>query len=641
MERARPETAAMTFTPRFTTLVDVFENSMREFAARELFGTKANGRWTWTTYGEFGEMVGKLRGGLSSIGIERGDRVAIIANNRLEWAVAAYACYGLGAVFVPMYEAQSPKEWEFILRDCEARALLVANERVAEKAKYLLDRDGGPGVPLRKLVVIDAGDRTTKPGARNGDGAHDDRIGSFADLLASGVEAASIHPSPEDTAALIYTSGTMGTPKGVVLSHMNLASNVSSIHELFHFSPEDRSLAFLPWSHVFGQVAELHLLISFGSSMAICEGPDKILENLAEVRPTVLFSVPRVFNRLYTAVNQQLSAKPKIVQRMVAAALAVSAKKRDGYKPKFYEVALLRLVDKIVFDKVRARFGGRLFFTVSGSAALSQEVGAFIDSLGILVYEGYGLTETSPVVSVNVPGARKMGTVGRPIPGCRVQIDPTPVVDRSADGNGGRIEGEIVVYGPNVMRGYYNRPADTAEALTNDGGVRTGDMGFVDGDGFLSITGRIKEQYKLENGKYVVPTPIEEQIKLSPYVANVLVYGDNKPYNVALIVANMPAITKWSQGEQIALPNDANAVLVDPRVRALFKKELERLASGFKGYESIRDFALIATDFTTDNGMLTPKMSLKRRRVIEVYGSLFDQLYGAARKEGSRAASAS
>ena len=641
MERATPETAAMTFTPRFATLVDVFENSMREYAARELFGTKTNGRWTWTTYAEFGAMVDKLRGGLASIGIERGDRVAIIANNRLEWAVAAYGCYGLGAVFVPMYEAQSPKEWEFILRDCEAKALLVANERVADKAKYLLDRDGGAGLPLRKLVIIDAGERTAKPGARNGDGAHDDRIGTYADLLSSGVVAASIKPSPDDTAALIYTSGTMGTPKGVVLSHMNLASNVSSIHELFHFSPEDRSLAFLPWSHVFGQVAELHLLISFGSSMAICEGPDKILDNLAEVRPTVLFSVPRVFNRIYTAVNQQLAAKPKIVQRMVAAALAISAKKREGYKPKFYEVALLRLVDKIVFDKVRARFGGRLFFTVSGSAALSREVGAFIDSLGILVYEGYGLTETSPVVSVNVPGARKMGTVGRPIPGCRVQIDPGPVVDRGAEGGSGRVEGEIIAYGPNVMKGYYNRPADTAEALTGDGGMRTGDMGFVDADGYLSITGRIKEQYKLENGKYVVPTPIEEQIKLSPYVANVLVYGDNKPYNVALIVANMPAITKWSQGEQIALPNDANAVLSDSRVRALFKKELERLASGFKGYESIRDFALIATDFTTDNGMLTPKMSLKRRRVIEVYGSLFDQLYGTSRKEGSRAASVS
>jgi long-chain acyl-CoA synthetase len=639
MERARPETAAMTFTPRFATLVEVFESSMREFSARELFGTKANGRWTWTTYGEFGGMVDKLRGGLSSIGIERGDRVAIIANNRLEWAVAAYACYGLGAVFVPMYEAQSPKEWEFILRDCEAKALLVANERVADKAKYLLDRDGGSGLPLRKLVIIDASERAARHAGRNGDGAHDDRIGSYADLLASGVKVASIHPSPDDTAALIYTSGTMGTPKGVVLSHMNLASNVSSIHELFHFSPEDRSLAFLPWSHVFGQVAELHLLISFGSSMAICEGPDKILENLTEVRPTVLFSVPRVFNRLYTAVNQQLSAKPKIVQRMVAAALAISAKKRDGYKPKLHEVALLRLVDKIVFDKVRARFGGRLFFTVSGSAALSQEVGAFIDSLGILVYEGYGLTETSPVVSVNVPGARKMGTVGRPIPGCRVQIDPGSIVDRGSEKNSERIEGEIIVYGPNVMKGYYNRPADTADALTADGGVRTGDMGFVDADGFLSITGRIKEQYKLENGKYVVPTPIEEQIKLSPYVANVLVYGDNKPYNVALIVANMPAITKWSQGEQIALPNDANAVLADARVRALFKKELERLASGLKGYESIRDFALIATDFTTDNGMLTPKMSLKRRRVIEVYGSLFDQLYGASRKEGVRATS--
>jgi len=632
MGRAPPLTSAMSFAPRFKTLVEVFQNSMREHGARELFGTKSkgakagakDGAWVWITYGAFGAMVDRFRGGLASIGVERGDRVAIVSNNRVEWAVAAYACYGLGAVFVPMYEAQSPKEWEFILRDCEAKVLLVASERIAEKVKSLF----ATVTSLRKVVVIDA----EESGMATGGG---DRIASYAALLDSGVVAPSILPSPEDIAAIIYTSGTTGTPKGVVLSHINLASNVSAVHDVFHFSPDDRSLAVLPWAHVFGQTAELHLLFSFGSSMAICEGPDRILDNLAEVRPTLLFSVPRIFNKLYMAVQQQLASKPKIVQRLVAAALAVSARERTGTKPKAYEALLRKIVDKVVFDKVRARFGGRLVFTVSGSAALSREVAAFIDSLGILVYEGYGLTETSPVVSVNFPGVRKMGSVGRPLPGCRIEIDTSAVEDKGA-GDAEPADGEIVVHGPNVMRGYYNRPDETAAVFTADGGLRTGDMGHVDQDGYLSITGRIKEQYKLENGKYVVPTPLEEQLKLSPYIANAMVYGDNKPYNVALVVANVTAIAKWAQAAQVSLPNDVNTVLAHPEVRALFAEELARVATAFKGYESIRDFALIAADFTTDNGMLTPKLSVKRRKVIEVYGTLLDELYGKARREPVR-----
>ncbi len=619
----------MSFEPRFKTLVEVFQNSLRLYGDRELFGTKTNGQWKWITYAAFGSMVDRLRGGLASIGVERGDRVAIVSNNRVEWAVAAYASYGLGAVFVPMYEAQSPKEWEFILRDCEAKALLVANESAADKARPLVS-----AIPsLQKLIVIDSDTNGSSPAPVEG-------TTSYAALLASGATAPSIEPSPDDTAALIYTSGTTGTPKGVILSHLNLASNVSAVHDVFHFSPEDRSLAFLPWAHDFGQKAELHLLISFGSSMAICEGPDKILANLAEVRPTLLFSVPRIFNKLYMAVQQQLTTKPKIVQKLVVVALEVAAKTRAGERPKFHEALLRKVVDKLVFDKVRARFGGRLVFTVSGSAALSREVGEFIDSLGILVFEGYGLTETSPVVSVNFPGSRKMGSVGRALPGCRVRIDPSAVHeknDKSAAADGRAAEGEIVVYGPNVMKGYYKRAEDTAAVFTADGGFRTGDMGYVDGDGYLSITGRIKEQYKLENGKYVVPTPLEEQLKLSPYVVNVMVYGDNKPYNVALVVANVPAITKWAQSAHLALPSETRDLLADDRVRALFKKELERCGTAFKSYETIRGFALIEEDFTTDNGMLTPKLSLKRRKVIEAYGSLFDALY--AERSGARPAS--
>jgi long-chain acyl-CoA synthetase len=618
---------AMSPEPRFATLVDLFEQAVQSFGPRDLFGTKAGGRWTWTTYAEFGRDVDKLRGGLSKLGIGRGDAVAIVANNRVEWAVAAYACFGLGASYVPMYEAESPKEWEFIVRDCEAKLVFVGGEGVLSKARGMLDT-----IPtLRTLVVL--GD------SRAHDNGVDGRVVSYASVIGSGNTVASIRPAPGDLAALIYTSGTTGNPKGVILTHGNIASNVSAAHEVFPMELADRSLSFLPWAHVFGQTAELHTLISCGASMAICEGVDKILDNLAEVQPTLLFSVPRIFNRIYTAVQEQIASRPKVVRLLVAESLKVTAKERRGERLGIGELALLKTVDRVVFSKVRARFGGKLKYAISGGAALATEVAEFIDSLGILVFEGYGLTETSPVVSTNIPGARKIGSVGRPLPGVRVEIDPATAERKPASGDRpAHVEGEIVVHGPNVMKGYLKRPEENAAVLTRDGGFRTGDKGFVDAQGFLYITGRIKEQYKLENGKYVVPTPLEEQIKLSPYVLNAMVYGDNKPYNVAIVVANVAAVRKWAEASQLHLPGSDDAVLADLRVRNLFEKEIETHAGAFKGFESIRDFALIASDFTVEGGFLTPSLKLKRRKVLEVYGPLVDRLY--AQGKGARQPSA-
>jgi long-chain acyl-CoA synthetase len=608
----------MELEPRHGTLVDIFENAVRSYGPRQLFGTKKAGRWLWVTYSEFAALVDRFRSGLASLGISRGDCVAIVSNNRVEWAVAAHACYGLGAAFVPMYEAQDPGEWEFIVRDCEAKALLVASDAVLAKAKGLLDADPA----LRQVVLID--------GVTNGDG----RIKTYVSLLESTVKAPSIRPDPSDTASIIYTSGTTGNPKGVMLTHANIASNVAALLEVVPVDNGDRSLSFLPWAHVFGQTIDLHCLFSSGSSIAICEGVDKILDNLAEVQPTVLCSVPRIFNKMYTAVQQQLAGKPKAVQLLVAEALRITAKERSGERLKLHELALLELVDKVVFAKVRQRFGGRLKYAVSGGAALSRHVAEFIDSMGIVVYEGYGLTETSPIATANVPGSRKIGSVGRPIPGVRVEIDHATAERRPAEsGKPARVEGEVIIYGPNVMKGYLKRPEENAAVFTKDGGIRTGDMGYVDAHGFLFITGRIKEQYKLENGKYVVPTPLEEQLKLSPYVLNVMVYGADKPYNIALIVADMRALDKWAKDNEITLPVTPEAILNDERVRALFSKEIAKYGAAFKGFESIQDCALIATDFTTDNGMLTPSLKLKRRKVVETYGHLIEELYAKGRAE--------
>jgi long-chain acyl-CoA synthetase len=601
----------MNFEPRFATLVDIFDHSIATFGPRELFGTKKDGHWSWTSYAEFGSLVERLRGGLASLGIQRGDNVACIANNRLEWAVAAYACYSLGAAFVPMYEAQNPKEWEFIVRDCDARAVFVANEGLLNKAKGALE-----GITsLRHIIFFD--------GTVNGD----PRKTTYGALLASGKKTDSIRPVATDNAALIYTSGTTGNPKGVLLTHANLACNVSAVHELFPMTPDDRSLSFLPWAHSFGQTCELHLFFALGASMALCQAVDKLLDDLVEVKPTVLLSVPRIFNKIYTAVQSQIASRPKPVQSLVKSALRVTAKERRGERLKLHELALLELVDKLVFSKVRARFGGRLKYAVSGGAALSREVAEFIDSLGITVFEGYGLTETSPIAAANMPGARKIGSVGRAIPGVRIEIEPGAERKAAEGGKPARAEGEVVVYGHNVMKGYLKRPEENAAVFTSDGGFRTGDMGYIDPQGYLFITGRIKEQYKLENGKYVVPTPLEEQLKLSPYVLNAMVYGDNRPFNVAVVVANLSALKTWAAEHHVTLPGDADAMLKDDRVRDLFKREIETHGAVFKGFESIQDFALIAQDFTTDNGMLTPSLKLKRRKVIDAYGPLIDALY--------------
>ncbi|CAN5576250.1 AMP-dependent synthetase/ligase [soil metagenome] len=607
----------------YETLVDIYSHSIKEFGPRELFGTKKDAQWKWTSYAEFGEMVEAFRAGLAGAGVARGDKVAVIADNRVEWAVIAYACFGIGAAMVPMYEAQHEKDWEFIVRDCEAKALFVANKTILEKSKRFLKDIG----TLKTIVCLEE---------VSGQGSN---VTSYAELMKAGKAGKplpSIQPKRDDVATLIYTSGTTGNPKGVVLSHYNIASNATAIHEIFPMDKDDRSLSFLPWAHVFGQTAELHILFSYGASMALCEGTNKILENLAEVKPTILMSVPRIFNKIYQAVQKQIAEQPKPIQALVKAALAATKKERDGKRLTIFEHVALTAADKLVFAKVRARFGGQLRYAFSGGAAISKEVAEFIDSLGITVFEGYGLTETSPVVAANCPGERRIGSVGRAIPGVRIVVDPTIGTGQTQQG---RPEGEIVVYGPCVMQGYHNRPEENAAVFTKDGGFRTGDQGYLDAHGFLYITGRIKEQYKLENGKYVVPSPLEEKLKLSPYVLNALVFGDNKPYNVVLLCANVDAVKKYAEEHNIS--GSGTQLLDNPRIRELFRKEIDTFSGDWKGFEAVVDFAVIDEDFTPDNGMLTPSLKVKRRKVMDEYGALLEGLYAKKReKKPSAAASA-
>ncbi len=603
----------MTTTQKFRNLVELIETSVENYAGRELFGTKVGNVWRWMTYGEFGRLVDAFRAGLAARGVKRGDRVACISNNRVEWAVAAYATFGLGACWVPMYEAQLEKEWQFILKDCDAKVLLVSTHAIYQKTK-----DYPSSIPSLEHVIAFEGSK--------------DDPNTYEAVLAQGrlAPVKAVHPAGEEICGYIYTSGTTGEPKGVMLSHDNIASNVSAIHEIIDLEPEDRSLSFLPWAHSFGQTVELHGMLSMGAAMALAESVDKIVDNLAETRPTVIMSVPRIFNRIYDRVQKQIREKPKPIQKLVEAGLAAAKKRREGGRLAIAEVLGFEAADRLGVEQVRGRFGGRLRYAVSGGAAISKEVAEFIDGIGVTVYEGYGLTETSPIATANAPGRRKIGSVGKPIPGCRIVIDKSVTGDPE--------NGEIVVYGPNVMKGYHNRPEENAQVFTKDGGFRTGDMGCIDRHGYLFITGRIKEQYKLENGKYVVPSPLEEKLKLSQYVANVMVHGANKPYNVALIVPDMAELREWAKKPENGIGDTTDdALLADPKVKNLIRQEIEQYSQDWKQFEKVLKFDLVKEDFTTQNGMLTPSLKLKRRVVLQAYGDRIERLYGAGKPGESRA----
>jgi long-chain acyl-CoA synthetase len=580
-------------------LAQLCERSCREFSGRPYLGTKRNGEWEWTTYGEFGELVEKVRGGLAALGIGRGDRVAIISDNRVEWAAAAYATYGLEASFVPMYQAQRPSEWQFILADCGARVVVAATDAIYDAIQAMR-----PQLPELAHVI----------GLARPASAAD----SWSALVASGAArpVPRRDPAPESIAGFIYTSGTTGKPKGVLLSHDNFCSNLHAIEELFPLVPEDRSLSFLPWAHSFGQTCELYNGFKWGASAALNDSLDRLLDNLVEIKPTILVAVPRIFNRIYAAVNEEISHRPAILQRAIRGGVRSAIRRANGERLGALERLELAFDDKAVFAKIRQRFGGRLKWVCSGSATLGLDVARFIDAVGLPVYEGYGLTETSPIVTTNYPGCRRFGSVGRVLPGVRVVIDTSVTGDER--------EGEIVVYGPNVMIGYHRRPEENEKTLTKDGGLRTGDLGYLDEDGFLYISGRIKEQFKLENGKYVMPSTLEEGLKLSPHIANVMIHGDGRPFNVALVVINEAAVCAWAGHEGIRLAEDPTR---DDQVRGLIRAELERLGVDFKGFEKPRDFALIREDFTIANGMLTPTLKLKRREVLARHGAVIEELY--------------
>lgn len=586
-------------------LVELVEESIGRNSERFLFGTPdARGNYTWVTYAEVGARIDSLRAGLYRLGVGPGDGVGVIANNRVEWAVAAFATFGLGARFIPMYEKELTKIWRHIIHDGGIKVLFAANENIfLEVQRFRRDISC-----LKHVFLIDGCSVT-----------------SMADIEDNGRRDAvpSIRPGPKNAAVLIYTSGTTGNPKGVLLSHGNLTSNVIAGGRRF---PEidccSRSISILPWAHSYGQTAELYNFTHRGASIGFMRGVDTLVEDMAEVAPSFMVAVPRVFNKIHDELRAKIDETGGLRQKLFTMGLAEASKIRSltavGKRPLWARLKY-RLVDEIVFKKIRSHFGGQLKGALTASAMMNVKIAQFFTDIGLPVFDAYGLTETSPAVTMNCRHANRAGSVGRPIDKVRVRID-------KSDNGDGSDEGEIIVYGPNVMLGYYNDPEATRKVMTPDGGFRTGDLGRLDNDGFLYITGRIKEQYKLENGKYVFPAYQEEEIQLSPWVENALIYGEGRRYNICLIVPNFARLCTWAKAHGV--DGSPRELTVNPRVKAMISESiLAHLKHKFGGYEIPKEFILAEEPFSVENGLLTQTLKLKRRKVIERYRDQIDAAY--------------
>jgi len=586
-------------------LVSLIEDSVKKFGDNPLFGTKnAAGQYEWVTYSEVGRRVDNLRGGLARLGIGKDDAVGIIADNRAEWAICAFAAYGLGARYIPMYEKELPKVWKYIIKDANVRVLFVATPEILAQVSGFMDETPG----LEKVLLIEGQEENSMPEL--------ERVGEARPTAAS-------HPSPHDIAVLIYTSGTTGDPKGVLLSHGNFTTNFLAGGALYpDLGPHSRSLCILPWAHSFGQTGELYNLIHLGGAMGFMGDVTTLAEDMGKVRPTLLVAVPRVFNKIYDGLWAKMNETGGLAKKLFVMGVESARRRRElaaNGQSGFLTDLKFKLADKVVFSKIRARFGGQLKYAITGSATMNVEIGHFFADIGIPVYDCYGLTETTPAVTMNCPSAHRPGSVGRPIDQVRVEIDRL-FLEEPAD------DGEIIVYGPNVMHGYHNKPDATRQVMTTDGGFRTGDRGRLDADGYLFITGRIKEQYKLENGKYVFPAAMEEEIRLLPWVENAMIYGEGRPYNVCIVVPDFEILGKYARENRI--PEDPQLLVADSSVQKMIAEDIAGFLKGkFGGYEIPKKFLWVTENFSLENGTLTQTMKLKRRSVMEQYQDRLAGLY--------------
>jgi long-chain acyl-CoA synthetase len=572
--------------------------------------SKRDGHWAPLSHAALLEQVHGVSVGLLELGIAPGDRVAILSENRPEWAITDFACLAARCADVPVYATLPAKQVEYILRDSGAVAVCVSTR--AQLDKLLEVHSALPA--LRHVIAFDPG--LEGPG-----------VLGFAALRAQGQRALASRPrwredalsaGPDDPATIIYTSGTTGDPKGVMLTHGNIASNVAACLELLPLTQRDECLSLLPLSHIFERMAGHYLMLAAGVVINYAEGFEQVPRNLLEVRPTVCCAVPRLYEKVYARALEAASGGSLLKRKLFFWARRVGnawTELRLGHQRIPLDLRLARLVaDRLVFSRLRARVGGRLRYFISGGAPLSPEIARFFYAAGLSIYEGYGLTETSPVISVNTPEHLKIGTVGRPIQDVEVRIAE---------------DGEILVRGPNVMRGYWNKPEATREALDAEGWFRTGDIGELDAEGYLRITDRKKDLIVTAGGKKVAPQPIEGLLKLNKFIANAVMLGDRRKFPIALLVPNFERLESWA-GQNGLRWSTREQLVGLPEVEAQLTSEAKKNLRDLAQFEVPKRFLILPRDFSIESGELTPKLSVRRKVVEQHHADRIEALYADA-----------
>jgi len=602
----------MPFIKEFKTIPELFYFLTNEYGkgkTRPVFMNKVNGKYINISYDELRTETENFANGLASLGVKRDNKVAIIAENRPEWVYSDFAILGLGAIDVPLYPISTADTVEFIMNNSESVGIIVSNKFQLNKIMKIRNNCKH----LKFIIVLNDDDSNNEEG-----------VFTFKQVCQMGKTFHSQNPShfydnvslckENDLATIIYTSGTTGEPKGVMLTHKNIISNVFAAHAAIDFGENDLFLSFLPLCHIFERMAGYYTALSGGCTVAYAESIEKIAQNMEEIKPTIITAVPRLFERIYSKIKRNVENQPEKKQKIFNWAIETGkeyaiAKKSQNGVPIGLSVKH-KIADKLVFKKLREKTGGRIRFFVSGGAPLSRDLGLFFEAVGILILEGYGLTESSPVIAVNRPYDYKFGTVGKVVSGVEVKIAQ---------------DGEILAYGPNIMQGYYKNKKET-EATIKNGWLHTGDIGVFDAEGFLIITDRKKHLFKTSGGKYVAPSPIENMFLASKYIEQFVLIGDRRMFLTALIVPDFEALKEYADANRIQYESPQELVKLK-QINELLDKEMSNFQKNLANFERVRKFTLLEKPFSVEDGELTPKLSVKRKVVEERYGDLIEDMY--------------
>lgn len=598
----------------FTTVPEMFLQAIERYASHPdkfAYSRKTNEVYQGVTFAEVATAVESFAVGLLELGIKKGDRVGIVSENRLEWIIADLAITGIGAIDVPIFTTLTAKQQEEIFTNCETTAIIVSN--AFQLGKVLKIQEHLPS--LRHIIVMNPSDRGTNPLVKTMDEVMllAEKINSHERSQLFREYAARVEP--EDILTLIYTSGTTGIPKGVCLTNKNICANVQSCMQAYSVVESDVFLSYLPLCHSYERIGGLYLPLATGSTVAFAESIEKVPENIREVRPTIMTSVPRLFEKIQARIIAQVEKSPATKQKIFHWAVNVGKKyinaTIEGHSPSLFLASQYKIAYKAVFSKIFERFGGRIRIFVSGGAPLNRSTAEFFLMVGFTILEGYGLTEASPVLSVNREGAIEIGTVGKPLANVEIKI---------AD------DGEILARGANIMRGYWNDDISTRESIDSEGWLHTGDIGIFTPKGNLKITDRKKHLLVSSGGKNIAPAPIENLLSQSRYIERCFLIGNNREFCTALIVPDFEVLSVWANDRGIT-ENSNVQLSVNPDVIALIQNEINLLQKDVAKYERVRRFTLTAQPFTPETGELTPKLSIKRAFVEQKYASEIEKMY--------------